>query len=166
MEYADQYLQLQTALPDNNYLYGLGDHVTQNLRLRFIWSVCCVQRAVCVCVCACVRVSMCCQVYVWQSVMCELHSPQTYTMWNFDTATPPNLNLCESPLNGLCVSALLWFFSAHSFAWHLLLAQDGSHPFYLEQRTSGFAHGVFLRNSNGMDVILQPTSLTYKVIGG
>ena len=43
---------------------------------------------------------------------------------------------------------------------------DGSHPFYLDQRTSGKAHGVFLRNSNGMDVILDDTSLTYNVIGG
>ncbi|KAG0087450.1 hypothetical protein BGZ93_010954 [Podila epicladia] len=41
----------------------------------------------------------------------------------------------------------------------------GSHPFYLEMR-NGAAHGVFLRNSNGMDVIISPAKLTYKVIGG
>ncbi|KAF9926280.1 hypothetical protein FBU30_004114 [Linnemannia zychae] len=41
----------------------------------------------------------------------------------------------------------------------------GSHPFYLEMR-KGLAHGVFLRNSNGMDVIISPQKLTYKVIGG
>ncbi|KAF9296133.1 hypothetical protein BGZ74_010460 [Mortierella antarctica] len=41
----------------------------------------------------------------------------------------------------------------------------GSHPFYLEMR-NGTAHGVFLRNSNGMDVIISPAKLTYKVIGG
>lgn len=45
---------------------------------------------------------------------------------------------------------------------------DGSHPFYLDHRPSGMSHGVYLRNSNGMDVILDQTysSLTYKVIGG
>jgi alpha-glucosidase (family GH31 glycosyl hydrolase) len=61
---------------------------------------------------------------------------RTYTLWNFDTATPPYLNLY------------------------------GSHPFYLEVRPGGSAHGVFLRNSNGMDVILSDNSLTYNTIGG
>ncbi|KAF9581414.1 hypothetical protein BGW38_001583 [Lunasporangiospora selenospora] len=41
----------------------------------------------------------------------------------------------------------------------------GSHPFHLEMR-NGLAHGVFLRNSNGMDVMLSSKKLTYKVIGG
>ncbi|KAG0235892.1 hypothetical protein BGW42_004538 [Actinomortierella wolfii] len=41
----------------------------------------------------------------------------------------------------------------------------GSQPFYLEMRGSR-AHGVFLKNSNGMDVIMTPGKLTYKVIGG
>jgi hypothetical protein len=43
---------------------------------------------------------------------------------------------------------------------------DGAHPFYLDLRTSGNAHGVFLRNSNGMDVVLDSGSLRYNVIGG
>ncbi|KAG0380562.1 hypothetical protein BGX24_007249 [Mortierella sp. AD032] len=41
----------------------------------------------------------------------------------------------------------------------------GSHPFHLEMRKD-LAHGVFLRNSNGMDVIITPKKITYKVIGG
>jgi alpha-glucosidase (family GH31 glycosyl hydrolase) len=41
----------------------------------------------------------------------------------------------------------------------------GSHPFHLEMR-KGVAHGVFLRNSNGMDVIITPKKITYKAIGG
>ena len=47
----------------------------------------------------------------------------------------------------------------------LFCVLDGSHPFYLEMR-SGKAHGVFLRNSNGMDIMLENTSCTYRVIGG
>ncbi len=43
---------------------------------------------------------------------------------------------------------------------------DGSHPFYLDLRKNGLAHGVFLKNSNAMDVELGQTSLQYKVIGG
>lgn len=41
----------------------------------------------------------------------------------------------------------------------------GGHPFYMELR-NGKAHGVFLLNSNGMDVELNPGHLTYKIIGG
>ncbi|EGG17368.1 hypothetical protein DFA_08363 [Cavenderia fasciculata] len=43
----------------------------------------------------------------------------------------------------------------------------GSHPFYLQLLgTSGNAHGVFMLNSNAMDVVMQPNALTYKMIGG
>ncbi|KAJ8251633.1 hypothetical protein GJAV_G00223460 [Gymnothorax javanicus] len=43
----------------------------------------------------------------------------------------------------------------------------GSHPFYLAQEGDGLAHGVFLRNSNAMEVALQPTpALTWVTIGG
>lgn len=48
--------------------------------------------------------------------------------------------------------------------WTLFI--DGSHPFYLDLRENGSAHGVFLKNSNGMDVVLGRKSLTYNVIGG
>ena len=49
----------------------------------------------------------------------------------------------------------------------ILYTVDGSHPFYLELKSSsGQAHGVYLRNSNGMDVVLDTHSLTYHVIGG
>lgn len=46
----------------------------------------------------------------------------------------------------------------------------GNHPVYFEHRTSG-THGVFLLNSNGMDIKLNDTdpggpSLEYNVIGG
>ena len=38
----------------------------------------------------------------------------------------------------------------------------GSHPFYLCVEEGGAAHGVFLMNSNGMDVVLHSDRLTYK----
>lgn len=44
----------------------------------------------------------------------------------------------------------------------------GVHPIYLEHRNSG-SHGVFLLNSNGMDIKIRETdvtSLEYNVIGG
>eukprot|EP00026_Physarum_polycephalum_P002843 Phypoly_transcript_02852.p1 GENE.Phypoly_transcript_02852~~Phypoly_transcript_02852.p1 ORF type:complete len:845 (+),score=106.60 Phypoly_transcript_02852:55-2589(+) len=59
----------------------------------------------------------------------------TYTMWAKDIATPPIVNLY------------------------------GTHPFYLEMRNTGLAHGVFILNSNAQDWILQSNSLTYKTIG-
>ena len=48
----------------------------------------------------------------------------------------------------------------------MVIHVDGAHPFYLELCSSGNAHGVFLRNSNGMDVVLDASSLRYNVIGG
>ncbi|GFT67959.1 maltase-glucoamylase, intestinal [Nephila pilipes] len=43
----------------------------------------------------------------------------------------------------------------------------GVHPFYMNIEEDGCAHGVFLLNSNAMEVILQPTpALTFRTIGG
>ncbi|XP_077184313.1 lysosomal alpha-glucosidase [Paroedura picta] len=43
----------------------------------------------------------------------------------------------------------------------------GSHPFYLVLEEGGLAHGVFLLNSNAMDVVLQPApAITWRTIGG
>ncbi|XP_024517858.1 alpha-xylosidase 1-like [Selaginella moellendorffii] len=41
-----------------------------------------------------------------------------------------------------------------------------SWPFYLDARLSGDSHGVFLLNSNAMDVELAEERLTYKAVGG
>lgn len=64
------------------------------------------------------------------------------TMWNSDSAGSPS----ESNLYG-------------------------SHPFYLEHRHDpttgkGSSHGVFMRNSHGMDVILRPGVIEYRILGG
>ncbi|XP_047731217.1 sucrase-isomaltase, intestinal [Prionailurus viverrinus] len=43
----------------------------------------------------------------------------------------------------------------------------GFHPYYMALEDEGYAHGVLLLNSNGMDVTFQPTpALTYRIIGG
>ncbi|XP_023932526.1 lysosomal alpha-glucosidase isoform X2 [Lingula anatina] len=43
----------------------------------------------------------------------------------------------------------------------------GSHPFYLVMEEDGRSHGVFLLNSNAMDVILQHApAITWRAIGG
>ncbi|XP_029347280.1 lysosomal alpha-glucosidase [Acyrthosiphon pisum] len=62
---------------------------------------------------------------------------KTYTMFNHDNTPKPDIN------------------------------GYGSHPFYLSMEKSGKSHGVFLFNSNAMDIILQPApAITYRVIGG
>ncbi|XP_010006966.1 PREDICTED: lysosomal alpha-glucosidase [Chaetura pelagica] len=59
------------------------------------------------------------------------------TLWNRDMAPVPQVNLYVS------------------------------HPFYLVMEDSGSAHGVFLLNSNAMDVLLQPSpALTWRTTGG
>ncbi|XP_037382547.1 sucrase-isomaltase, intestinal [Talpa occidentalis] len=43
----------------------------------------------------------------------------------------------------------------------------GFHPYYMSLEDDSHAHGVFLLNSNAMDVTFQPTpALTYRTIGG
>jgi alpha-glucosidase (family GH31 glycosyl hydrolase) len=59
-----------------------------------------------------------------------------YTMWARDDPTPVDQN------------------------------EYGDHPFYMELGATGSANGAFLRNSNGLDVVLQPDSLTFRAIGG
>ncbi|XP_061829447.1 lysosomal alpha-glucosidase isoform X2 [Nerophis lumbriciformis] len=59
------------------------------------------------------------------------------TLWNRDMAPHPHANLY------------------------------GSHPFYMVQEEDGLAHGVFLLNSNAIEVILQPLpALTWVSTGG
>ncbi|XP_023230572.1 lysosomal alpha-glucosidase-like [Centruroides sculpturatus] len=62
---------------------------------------------------------------------------QRFTFFNRDRSPTPNMNLY------------------------------GSHPFYLCLDSGKWSHGVFLLNSNAMDVILQPTpAVTFRSIGG
>lgn len=99
--FESQYLRLRTSLPEDPYLYGLGEH-SDPLRLKT-------------------------QNYV-------------RTMWNQDSfGIPRDANLY------------------------------GTQPFYMEHRESG-SHGVFLLNSNGLDVMINSDEdgqyLEYNTLGG
>ncbi|KAE8344047.1 putative alpha/beta-glucosidase agdC [Aspergillus arachidicola] len=101
--FQSQYLKLRTWLPENPYLYGLGEH-TDSLRLST--------------------------------------TNYTRTFWNRDAyGTPANSNLY------------------------------GTHPVYYDHRGESGTHGVFLLNSNGMDVFIDKTAdgkqyLEYNALGG
>ena len=88
-------------------------------------------------------------------------------MFNADIPTiPENFNLCKLTKIGLvCIN--INNLALFNFYFLLFLCRaDGSHPFYMEMRKGGLAHGVFLRNSDPMDVILSDNALQYKIIGG
>lgn len=93
--YEDQYLSVQTQLPANPNIYGLGE----------------------------------------RAAPLRLPTSQVYTIFARDNDTP------------------------------LIENVYGSHAFYMELR-GGAAHGVYLLNSNAMDVVLNATNLQYRVIGG
>ncbi|KAI9370990.1 glycosyl hydrolases family 31-domain-containing protein [Aspergillus egyptiacus] len=101
--FQSQYLKLRTWLPDDPYLYGLGEH-TDSLRLET--------------------------------------NNYTRTLWNRDSYGVPT----------------------HSNLY-------GSHPVYYDHRGASGTHGVFLLNSNGMDVKINKTLggqqyLEYNILGG
>ena len=99
--FEDQYIELSTALPPTNHLFGVGEYS--------------------------------------RSTGLPLVPGSSTTLWARDMA-------------------------AANFDTNLY----GSHPFYVSLSAEGKAHGAFLRNSNGMDVIYgaNADSLTFKVIGG
>lgn len=101
--FQSQYINLRTSLPDEPYLYGLGEN-TNPFRLNT--------------------------------------TDYTATLWNRDAfGIPPGTNVY------------------------------GSHPVYYDHRGKSGTHGVFLLNSNGMDVKIDDDEdgekyLEYNVIGG
>mmetsp|Transcript_11117 Transcript_11117/g.29793 ORF Transcript_11117/g.29793 Transcript_11117/m.29793 type:complete len:951 (+) Transcript_11117:337-3189(+) len=99
--FEDQYIELSTALPPTNHLFGVGEYS--------------------------------------RSTGLPLVPGSSTTLWARDMA-------------------------AANFDTNLY----GSHPFYVSLSAEGKAHGAFLRNSNGMDVVYgaNADSLTFKVIGG
>lgn len=101
--FESQYVRLRTALPEDPYLYGLGEH-TDPFRLNT--------------------------------------TDYTRTLWSRDAfGIPPGTNLY------------------------------GNHPVYFDHRGSSGTHGVFLLNSNGMDIKINRTEqdgqyLEYNTLGG
>lgn len=84
--------------------------------------------------------------------------PKQSALYGLGESTRPGLRLVPGSNYTL--------FNSDTQSTEVGVALYGSHPFYLDVRENGNAHGVFLLNSNGMDVLYRDDFLTYKVIGG
>ena len=51
-------------------------------------------------------------------------------------------------------------------SWNIDIDLYGTYPFVMDVRDQGFSHGVALMNSNGIDVLYEENSITFKSIGG
>eukprot|EP01018_Ginkgo_biloba_P029325 Gb_01074 [translate_table: standard] len=84
--------------------------------------------------------------------------PSSALLYGVGENTRPTFSLSHN------TSYTLWnvdIFSANTF-----VDLYGSHPFYMDIRREGSAHGVLLLNSNGMDIEYGGSFLTYRAIGG
>ncbi|OQR94692.1 lysosomal alpha-glucosidase [Achlya hypogyna] len=58
---------------------------------------------------------------------------------------------------------------ANMYHAHTKVGSDnvyGVHPFYVRREASGQSHGLFLLNSNAMEVVAQNQSITFRTVGG
>jgi len=51
-------------------------------------------------------------------------------------------------------------------SWNIDIDLYGTFPFVMDVREGGLAHGAALVNSNGMDIVYNDSSITFKIIGG
>lgn len=51
-------------------------------------------------------------------------------------------------------------------SWNIDIDLYGVFPFLVDVREGGLTHGVAIMNSNGMDIVYNDTSITFKIIGG
>lgn len=51
-------------------------------------------------------------------------------------------------------------------SWNIDIDLYGTFPFVMDVREGGLTHGVGLMNSNGMDIVYNDSSITFKIIGG
>eukprot|EP01018_Ginkgo_biloba_P031171 Gb_36137 [translate_table: standard] len=84
--------------------------------------------------------------------------PSNASLYGLGESTRPGFRLSQNE------SYSLWNSDIGSV--NLYLDLYGSHPFYMDVRTGGIAHGVLLLNSNGMDIQYGGPYLTYRAIGG
>ncbi|KAG8523333.1 putative maltase-glucoamylase 2, partial [Galemys pyrenaicus] len=142
LQFATQYLQLSFRLP-NVSVYGLGEHVHKQYRHNMAWKT-------------------------WPIFTRD--APPTKVSFPFFLpaahSTPPCLLESSSRLLDVL------FMSNLDLSQRILLESMtnlyGAHTFLLcLEDTSGSSFGIFLMNSNAMEVTLQPApAITYRTIGG
>ncbi len=147
LEYSDQYLQLTTLLPEAGapILNGVGEHVRTRTREacnpQYLHSHALLQFAdgsLCLLFFCSLSLSL-----SFLSLCCQVMNFQlptddhVFTMWDVDIPTPWDQN------------------------------EYGSHPFLVQTLASnGLAHGLFVRSSNGMDVVTSLSQVQFRILGG
>eukprot|EP00884_Botryococcus_braunii_P003098 jgi/Botrbrau1/1278/Bobra.0163s0061.1 len=95
-----------------------------------------------------------------QYIEVTTHIPKTSSLYGYSERTPSQGFRLQR--DGIPMAT--W--TRDSAAADPDLNSYGAWPFYMEIREDGSAHGVLLLNSNGMDLVITPDALSWRVIGG